>query len=87
MNELYDKINSEEKKVRDSILLKHDKDGQIESLKLLLKKYEEWEADVILTDECWDDHATPRLTQKQWDKLLELQTERNRLLTPSTDNR
>jgi len=48
----------------------------------LLKAYEQWEADLIMSDEAWDNGraALPTLTYPLYDKLLELQAERNRLL-------
>ena len=45
----------------------------------LLRKYEAWEADLILCDESWED-GLPKMTQEQYDSFLELQAERNELL-------
>lgn len=43
-----------------------------------LARYEAWEADVILNAD-WSGE-TPRLTQEQWDRLVELQAARNAAL-------
>lgn len=49
----------------------------------LLEKYEALEAEIIISDESWEPKgmaATPRFTQNQWDKMIELQNERNKIL-------
>jgi hypothetical protein len=43
----------------------------------VLDAYEGWEADLLMDDEAWRDAETPRLTQKLWDRLLEIQAMRN----------
>lgn len=45
----------------------------------LAHSYEAWEADVVV-NAVWDA-ALPRLTQEQWDRLLELQAARNAALS------
>ena len=48
--------------------------------------YERWEADLILDDEAWRHPKTgeslhlPWLKQGMWDRLIELQTARNKAL-------
>jgi hypothetical protein len=44
-----------------------------------LKKIEEWEAEVIMTDDCWT-HGYCSLTEKLSKDWLVLQKERNELL-------
>lgn len=44
-------------------------------LKVLLA-YEEWEADLVMCNASWRG-STPTLTQDQWDRLLEIQEQRN----------
>ena len=49
----------------------------------LLEKYEALEAEIIISDESWEPQgmaSTPRFTQSQWDKVIELQSERNEIL-------
>lgn len=45
---------------------------------LLFDAWEAWEADVIL-NAVWDGDC-PRLTQAQWDRMIELQGMRNKLM-------
>lgn len=45
----------------------------------LLKKYESWEAKLILEDECWETKL-PCMNQDLFEEFLELQAERVRLL-------
>ena len=45
--------------------------------------YEQWEADLILCDECWHGlgrPSEPQLTTELWDRLLEIQTMRNKAI-------
>ena len=43
---------------------------------------EQWEADLLATDDAWrGNDGLPRFTQGLYDRWLELQAERNRLLT------
>jgi hypothetical protein len=44
-----------------------------------LKKIDEWEAKLIVTDECWDGEY-PQFTKELYDEWMELQKERNELL-------
>lgn len=47
----------------------------------LLEKYEALEAEIIMNDECWmTNSGLPEFTQEQWDKVMELQGERNQIL-------
>lgn len=57
------------------------KDKEIERLKALLLKYRDWEADLISEDKMWwPFHTGDVITGKIYDKMLELQYERNDLL-------
>jgi hypothetical protein len=51
-------------------------------LVVALKGYEQWEADMILSDKAWDGGMAdlPTLTWPLWDRLLELQRLRNTIL-------
>lgn len=52
-----------------------------EKLKDLLVKYEQWEADIISNDEMWwPNKAKDSLPDEIYEKMLELQRERNELL-------
>ena len=44
------------------------------------KAYEQWEADLIMSDEAWNGNSAmlPTITQELWDRLIEIQTMRNR---------
>lgn len=47
----------------------------------LLEKYEALEADIVMNNECWmTASGLPEFTQDQWDKVIELQGERNEIL-------
>jgi hypothetical protein len=48
-----------------------------DALLALLKDYEQWEADIILEQKCWKDEFV-QLTPELYDRMIELQTERNR---------
>lgn len=51
-----------------------------EDLLAVALAYEAWEAGLIMTDESWQPYGmaeTPRITQEQWDRLIEIQTMRN----------
>ena len=63
------------------IVLANVRPGNGEAVKVL-KLYEAWEADVILNAD-WSD-ALPKLTQEQWDRLIEIQTARNAALKGAT---
>ena len=45
-----------------------------------LKAYEQWEADLIMENKCWEGREVPQLTGELWDRLLELRAMRNRAL-------
>ena len=49
----------------------------------LAKKYEAWEAKVILCDRCWDK-SPMQLTQELYDEMIELQTLRNAAVKKAT---
>lgn len=46
----------------------------------VLKKYEQWEANLIMEDSCWEG-AMPTLTEKLYEELLEIQKLRNEALS------
>lgn len=47
----------------------------------VLKGYEQWEADLVLCSEAWNTaNGLPQLTQALYDRLMELQAQRNRAL-------
>jgi hypothetical protein len=48
----------------------------------VLKKYEDWEAELIRDDRCWQSGSNPKLTSELWDKLIEIQGQRNKVLYP-----
>lgn len=51
-----------------------------DDLLAVAKAYEQWEADIIMCEECWAPGGMaglPRITQKLWDRLIEIQTLRN----------
>jgi len=50
--------------------------------KELLKKYEQWEADLLMLNEVWEN-GLPQFTQELYDKWMKLQTERNKILNTS----
>lgn len=52
---------------------------EIEKLRAVLKGYEQWEADVIMDDNCWRDSPMV-LSEKQYNRLIELQQLRNAAL-------
>ena len=71
-----------EKEMNEDILSFFDSDKLKKALGLL-EKYEALEAEIIVSDECWEPQGmaeTPRFTQDQWDKIIELQSERNEIL-------
>ena len=43
------------------------------------KAYEQWEASLIMEDESWRN-GLPTLTQAQYDRLMEIQTMRNKAI-------
>ncbi len=45
----------------------------------LLKEYEQWEADIILENECWTGQNV-RLTDELYERIIALQTKRNVVL-------
>lgn len=44
--------------------------------------YEQWEADLVLAGDAWDWDASalPRIPQRLWDRLIEIQEQRNEAL-------
>jgi hypothetical protein len=51
----------------------------------VLSDYEEWEAELISDNRCWEPEgmaSNPRLTSELWDKLIEIQCQRNKVLYP-----
>jgi len=61
------------------------RDKEIERLKDLFVKYESWEADIISNDEMWwPNKAKDSLPDEIYNKMLELQAERNELLNRFT---
>lgn len=47
------------------------------------KAYEQWEADLILSNDAWapdGEAVTPRITPELWERLLEIQKMRNAVL-------
>ncbi len=57
--------------IRDAWLMASAPDGLA-----LAKAYEAWEADLIMDAAAWRD-GLPRLTPRHYDRLLELQAQRN----------
>lgn len=45
----------------------------------ILNLYEEWEADLILDSQAWQDNY-PRFTKRLYDKWMEIQAKRNAVL-------
>lgn len=58
------------------------KDEAKEEMVRLLRDYEQWEGDLILSDEAWDGGVAefPTITEELWDRLLVLQTRRGKIL-------
>ena len=46
----------------------------------VLKRYEQWEANLIMEDSCWEG-STPTLTNELYEELLEIQELRNKALS------
>ena len=57
--------------------------ARIQELVAVLKAYEQWEADIILENECWSGQNL-RLTDEIYDRMIELQTMRNAALQKDT---
>ena len=52
-----------------------------DELLAISKMYENWETDLILNEKTWDTMSgLPQLTQKLYDKLIEIQSKRNAIL-------
>lgn len=51
---------------------------RLEAAERVLRDYEGWEGDIIMSAD-WQNE-TPRLTQSQWDKMMEIQAARNEAL-------
>lgn len=54
--------------------------AELEKLINVLKKYEQWEANLIIEDSCWEG-SLPTLTNKLYEELLEIQKLRNDVLS------
>ena len=54
--------------------------SELEKLINVLKKYEQWEANLIIEDSCWEG-SMPTLTNKLYEELLEIQKLRNDVLS------
>lgn len=46
----------------------------------VLERYENWEANLIMDENCWEDE-TPKLSNKLYEELLEIQNLRNEVLS------
>lgn len=54
---------------------------RIDALEKVLHAYAAWEADLLTADECWPPYAaTPKISQRLWDRLVEIQGARNAAL-------
>jgi len=51
----------------------------VKEQKAVLKKYEEWEAKLIMEDNCWEN-GLPELTQELFEEFLEIQELRNQAI-------
>lgn len=57
------------------------------ALASLAEAYEQWEAALIMSNEAWRGlKALPQLTEPLFDRLIELQAERNRILRDLRSN-
>lgn len=56
--------------------------ARVAELEAVLRGYEKWEGDLVLSQEAWRGGmaALPTLTQPLFDALIELQTQRNKVL-------
>lgn len=57
----------------------------LEKCREALEEYEKWEADLIMDSDAWHDEcreplSLPRISQKCWDRLIEIQAKRNAAL-------
>ena len=55
----------------------------------VIKAYERWEADLILDDEAWagpygEERELPTIPQHLWDRLIEIQAQRNAAIRKAT---
>ena len=57
---------------------------RIAELESVLRAYEQWEADLIMDNDSWRDRNLPLIKQSQWDRLMEIQTLRNAVLSATT---
>lgn len=73
----YGKIDQETARANARFILKAVNNH--EPMLALLKAYEQWEADIIMENKCWTGQNI-RLTDQPYDRMIELQTERNRVL-------
>ena len=51
----------------------------VEEQKAVLKRYEEWEAKLIMEDNCWKN-GLPELTQELFEEFLDIQESRNQAI-------
>lgn len=52
----------------------------------VLRAYETWEGELILSDKAWAPNGMatlPRIPQALWDRLIEIQGMRNKILHPA----
>jgi len=58
----------------------------ISDLLAVVQAYEQWEADLILDQEAWrgGEAELPTLTEPLWDRLLEIQQQRNAVIRQVT---
>ena len=55
---------------------------RVAQLEAVLRGYEKWEGELVLSQEAWRGGmaSLPTLTQSLFDRLIELQTQRNKAL-------
>lgn len=54
---------------------------EIENIRQVLEAYEQWEADMIADNKCWNTaDGLPKFTQSIYDRFMELQEMRNKVL-------
>jgi len=66
---------------KEDILIDLNKiiNSAVEEQKAVLKKYEEWEAKLIMEDNCWEN-GLPELTQELFEEFLDIQELRNQAI-------
>jgi len=83
INDLYDVDKDVRNDIDEIKIIIDNKQKDILTAIDVLKGYEKWEAELLLDNEAWDggfERPLPRLTEKLFDRLLELQTLRNKIL-------